>query len=182
MKKLIAALLLIGLVFGSASALDDFMIEAYGGIGVEMASASGFKKVIVSDYKRYGDSQGSLYLPLEEMNGTGALFTVQIGARYELIPSIYVLGEVCVGFAGTGNSAYQFDVGGIYVLPFNFMPNLHLGVGAKLGFFGYTRPMGKASVIPGSLAPVKLKEGTIDNGYELSFSSAGFDITPYVNA
>ena len=183
MKKIIAVFLIIAVAIGSVSALEDFEIEAYGGVGIEFANASGFKAVRISDYYRYGSSEGSLLLPLADMNGTGVLFTVSAGARYELIPNLNVLGELLVGFASGGTYSYQFDLGAIYEFPFQIIsPKFHLGAGAKLGFISYSKGLGNAQVLPGTTPPVILEEGTIRTGDSISFSSMGLDITPIVDA
>ena len=80
MKKLISVLLIIALAITTISAQENLEIKAYGGLGVEMYSASGFKDVRISDYRRYGASEGSLLLPLNDMNGAGALIALQFGA------------------------------------------------------------------------------------------------------
>ncbi|MCR4939424.1 MAG: hypothetical protein K5930_04855 [Treponemataceae bacterium] len=182
MKKLIALLLVLVIAVSAVSAASDFEIEAYGGIGIEFSNASGFKNVRVSDYARYGSAEGSVLMPLAGANGIGALFTVNIGAKYELLPSIYVLGEACIGFAGSGTSSVQIDLGAIYVLPFELFPKFHLGAGAKIGFLTYTKGLGKTQVMEGTTPPVILSGGSINTGDELSFSSLGIDITPIVDA
>ena len=183
MKKFIAAFLIIAVAICSVSALEGITLEAYGGAGIEFANASGFKAVRISDYYRYGSSEGSLLLPLGSMNGTGVLFTAHAGVRYEVIPNLNVLGELLVGFAGGGTYSYQFDLGAIYELPFQIIsPKFHLGAGAKLGFISYSKGLGNAQVLAGTTPPVILEEGTIRTGDSISFSSMGLDITPIVDA
>lgn len=183
MKKLIAVLLIFAVAITAVSALDDFEITAYGGVGVEFGNASNFKEVRISDYYKYGSSEGSLLFPLANMNGMNALFTVHAGARYEVIPNLDVLGELLVGFAGSGTYSYQGDIGAIYKLPFEIItPKLHLGAGAKLGFISYSKGLGKAQTLPGTTPPVILDEGRINNGDSISFSSMGLAITPLIDA
>jgi hypothetical protein len=181
MKKLITVLLIIAIAIDSVSATET--IEAYGGIGLEFANASGFKAVRLSDYYKYGSSEGSLLLPLGDMNGIGVLLTVSGGAKYELLPSLNVLGEVLIGLSSGGTYSYQVDVGAIYELPFQILsPSFHLGAGANIGFLDYSKGLGTAQTLPGTTPPVILDQGTIRNGDKISFTSVGIAITPLVDA
>lgn len=116
MKKHVAALfiMIVGITAISAANFDT---EVYGGIGAEFYYANGFKDTRLSDYKFYGSNEGSLLLSLEDMNKTGVLITVQGGVRYELLPNVYTLGEVCLGFIDMATYALQVETGGLFFLP-----------------------------------------------------------------
>ena len=127
MKKLIASLLI--LVIG-ISAVAAFQMEAYGGVGAEFYYAEGFKDLRLSDVRVYGSSQASINLNLADMNSSGVLITIQGGARYETIPNLYALGEVCLGFISMDTYALQAEMGGLFMFPMSLIvPNLHVGVG-----------------------------------------------------
>ena len=178
MKKLIASLLIIVIGIGAVAA-ESFEIEAYGGAGVEQFYASGFKDTRLSDYKRYGSREGSLLLDLDDMNAAGMLITTQLGARYEVLPTIYALGEFSFGLLGLDQYVLQAEAGSLFMFPMGFLlPNLHLGVGIKVGYFDFTKNLGRAKILEGTTPPVKLSEGTIYNGYLIEFSSSGLSLTP----
>lgn len=179
MKKLIASLLILVIGIGAVAA---FQMEAYGGVGAEFYYAEGFKNTRVSDYRRFGSEEGSLLLNLADMNKSGVLITVQGGVRYETLPNLYALGEACLGFISLDTYALQLEAGGLFMFPMSlFVSNFHVGVGAKVGFFDFTKALGKAQVLQGTTPPVILEAGTISNGDSIEFSTLGVSITPFVD-
>ena len=179
MKKLIASLLILVVGIGAVAA---FEMEAYGGVGAEFYKAEGFKDTRLSDYRTYGSSEGSLLLPLNSMNGSGVLITIQGGVRYETLPNLYALGEVCLGFISIDTYALQFEVGGLFMFPMSLIvPNLHVGIGAKVGAFDFTKALGRAQILEGTTPPVILSGGRIYNGDSIEFSTLGMSITPFVD-
>ena len=179
MKKLIASLLILVIGIGAVAA---FQMEAYGGVGAEFYKADGFKDTRLSDYNYYPSQEGSLLLPLTSMNGSGVLITVQGGIRYETIPNLYALGEACLGFISMDTYALQIEVGGLFMFPMSLIvPNLHVGVGTKIGAFEFTKALGKAQILDGTTPPVILSSGTIHEGDSIEFSSIGMNITPFVD-
>lgn len=184
MKKLIASLLILVIGIGAVAA-EGFEIEAYGGAGVEQFYASGFKDTRLSDAKYRGtlysssNNEGSLLLDLDDMNAAGMLITTQLGARYEVLPTIYALGEFSFGLLGLDQYVLQAEAGSLFMFPMGFLlPNLHLGVGIKVGYFDFTKNLGRAKILEGTTPPVKLSEGSIYNGYLIEFSSSGLSLTP----
>ena len=179
MKKLIASLLILVIGIGAVAA---FQMEAYGGVGAEFYYAEGFKDTRLSDFKRFGSSEGSLLLPLNSMNSSGVLITVQGGVRYETIPNLYALGEVCLGFISMDTYALQFEMGGLFMFPMSlFVPNFHVGVGAKVGAFDFTKALGRAQILEGTTPPVIISGEEINNGDLIEFSTLGMSITPFVD-
>ncbi len=188
MKKLIAVLLILIVGIGAVAA-EGFELEAYGGVGAEFYSASGFKDLRLSDYRTYGESsQASVLLELDDMNKAGVLITVQGGARYETLPNLYALGEVCLGFIDMNTYALQAEAGGLFMFPLSLIvPNLHVGIGTKVGYFDFTKSLGNAHRLPGSTGSVIVwnQSGTdsvsISDGDHIEFSTLGLSITPFVD-
>ena len=179
MKKLIASLLILVIGIGAVAA---FQMEAYGGVGAEFYYAEGFQNTRISDYRRWGASEGSLLLNLADMNKSGVLITVQGGVRYETLPNLYALGEACLGFISIDTYALQLEAGGLFMFPMSlFVPNFHVGVGAKVGVFDFTKALGHAQVLQGTTPPVILEAGTIETGDSIEFSTLGVSITPFVD-
>ena len=185
MKKLIAGLLILIITISAVSA---FEMEVYGGVGVEFYNAEGFKNTRLSDKKYQGSlygaqyNEGSLLLNLASMNGFGTLITIQGGARYEVIPNLYALGEACLGFISIDTYALQFEGGALFMFPASlFVSNLHVGVGAKAGFFDFTKSLGKAKILENTTGPVILPEGKIYENYLIEFSSLGLSVTPFID-
>lgn len=182
MKKLIAVLLILIVGITSLAAFD---VEAYGGVGTEMYNADGFVNTMLSDERHYtGDSIARLRLNLASMNGFGSLITVNLGARSEVLPYIYALAELKIGFIdGFSTYAINGEVGALAFFPAALLiPNLHVGIGLKTGYFDFTKNLGRAAVM--GRAPVIIqKNGTkrIDDNYLLDFTSSGISITPFAD-
>ncbi len=179
MKKLIAVLLILIVGIGAVAA-EGFELEAYGGAGIEMFYAQGFKDTRLSDYKHYPSNEGSLLLDLDDMNSMGMLITVQLGARYEVLPTIYALGEFSFGFLGLDQYALQAEAGSLFMFPMGFLlQNLHVGIGIKVGYFDFTKSLGRASILAGTTPPVHLRNiGTVKNGDIIEFVTSGLSLTP----
>ena len=187
MKKLIASLLILVIGIGAVAA---FQMEAYGGVGAEFYSAKGFQNLILSDVRNHPGALDRISLELADINGSGVLITVQGGARYETIPNLYALGEACLGFISLDTYALQFEAGGLFMFPMSLIvPNLHVGVGTKVGFFDFTKYLGKAKTLAGGSGYnyVDISNTTntetvqIHNGDEIEFSTLGLSITPFVD-
>jgi len=180
MKKLIAGLLI--LIIGITS-LSAFQIEYYVGGGTELYNSNGFVDTVLSDYTVYQTLPGSLKLNLASMNGLGSLITVNLGARYEAISNLYGLVEFKLGFIDPSTYALHAEAGALAFFPAALLiPNLHVGVGVKAGYFDFTKNLGKASVL--DHAPVKIQgldSKAIRNNYLLDFISSGISITPFAD-
>lgn len=189
MKKLIASLLILVVGIGAVAA---FQMEAYGGVGAEFYYAEGFKNLRLSDIRKHPSNYDSINLNLADMNKSGVLITVQGGVRYETIPNLYALGEFCLGFISMDTYALQFETGGLFMFPMSlFVPNFHVGVGAKVGFFDFTKALGEAHMLPRENGTPALyidiwnesdtQSIQIHNGDTIEFSTLGMSITPFVD-
>ena len=183
MKKLIAVLLILIVGIGAVAA---FEVEAYFGAGTEMYNAEGFVNTMLSDYPDYGSQnlEGSLKLNLASMNGFGSLITMNLGARSEMLPNIYALAELKLGFIdGFSTYAINGEIGALAFFPAALLiPNLHVGIGLKAGYFDFTKSLGKASVL--GRAPIYIQRMTskkIDNNYLIDFTSSGISVTPFAD-
>ena len=183
MKKLIAGLLI--LIIGITS-LSAFEIEYYMGAGTELYKSEGFVNTMLSDYIHYQDRPNdiaSLKLNLASMNGLGSLVTVNLGARYEAISNLYGLVEFKLGFKDLSTYALHAEAGALAFFPAALLiPNLHVGIGVKAGYFDFTKNLGQAEVM--GRAPVIInKNGTkkIEDNSILDFTSSGISLTPFAD-
>lgn len=180
MKKLIAGLLI--LIVGITS-LAAFEIEYYMGAGTELYKSDGFTDILLSDYPDWASSAGSIELKLKSMNGLGSLVTVNLGARYEAISNLYGLFEFKLGFKDLSTYALHAEAGALAFFPAALLiPNLHVGVGVKAGYFDFTKSLGEAKVL--DHGPVRIRRSNtnkIDDNYLIDFTSSGISITPFAD-
>ena len=180
MKKLIAGLLI--LIVGITS-LAAFEIEYYMGAGTELYNTEGFVNTMLSDKKDYQYNPSliaRLKLNLESMNGLGSLVTVNLGARYEAISNLYGLVEFKLGFKDLSTYALHAEAGALAFFPAALLiPNLHVGIGVKAGYFDFTKNLGQAEVM--GRAPVIIGTKEIKDKSILDFTSSGISLTPFAD-
>ena len=183
-KRLLALLLIFAVAVASAFAAITFPSnitwDVYGGLTTHQYKLSGFRDVRISDYETYGANEGSLLLPLASQNGSGIGFGATIGLRGNLTESWDVLSDFTATFAGKGGGFYNLTLGAIYDLTEIEAGNyrLHLGAGGKIGYFMYSKNLGKAEILKGTTPPVAFPEGRINNGDPISYKVYGFNIEP----
>ena len=181
MKKIVFVVLVLCVAIASAFAAyysHGLKWVGYLGATVQQSSVSGLKNARLSDYQYYGSREGSLYLPLESANGNRLLYGAVIGARTFAAEHLSVLSEVEYSYGGSRTYAINANVGGAYYFVDS---SLHVGIGAKVGYFIYNVYLGQASILPGTTPPVILPQGTIRTGDVLIFSIMGVNLNPFLD-
>lgn len=138
----------------------------------------GFRNVRLSDYESHPYNEGSLLLALDGLNGAGFGIGGTFGGRAELSDSFDMIAEVTASYAGKGGVFANVSAGVLY----NIMnAKMRLGVGAKAGYYVYSKNLGNARILEGTRPPVILSEGTIRNGSPISYTASGISIAPIVD-
>ena len=150
----------------------------YLGATVQQSSVSGLKNARLSDYQYYGSREGSLYLPLESANGKQLLYGVAVGARTFVSDHLSALSEVEYSYGGSKTYAIKANVGATYYFVDS---TIHVGLGAKAGYYAYNIFLGLARVLPGTTPPVILPQGTIRTGDVLAFTIMGVNVNPFLD-
>lgn len=183
MKKILLVALLLLFVASSAFAVFDPYANpmentsVYVGVLGASFGVDGLKDAIISDVRWYPDNLGVLYLPLEEFNGSGFGFGLELGARMGLADNIDIIADLGVTFGK--NMFLDVSVGGIY----NFVDTgaMTFGAGAKLGIHDVAADLGYAQIWPGTTPPVITPNGTIRNNDPINFHVMNLAVTPIID-
>lgn len=178
MKKLFLVMVVMILAIGSISA-SDIPMEVYGGVRIGQYNVEGLKDTILTDKPWYPTSTGSINLELAEGNGSGLGIGIGFGAKMEVLTNLYGLVDLDMLFAQNKTSLFDVNVGAEYRLVNNAFK---LGLGAKIGYYSFSKSAGAAVIIPGTVPPVILEGyARVKAGDLIGAELSGFAVTPFVS-